>query len=97
MDDGRNDRCILLPPKWLDFPGNDATAHEFPVSVVFWEKDGLWAGTLGGGLRKLDLKTGKWEMFTMANICLKYTPIKRGMQYGNRPWRPQSLSMQMCE
>ncbi len=54
-------------PRFLDFPGNDATAHEFPVAVIFQEKENLWLGTLGGGLRKLDFKTGKWEIFTMAN------------------------------
>ncbi|MFM9948870.1 MAG: triple tyrosine motif-containing protein, partial [Saprospiraceae bacterium] len=53
--------------KWADFSGNDTTAREFPVSVIFQEKETLWVGTLGGGLRKLDLQSGKWEVFTMAN------------------------------
>ena len=57
----------LATKKWSDFPGNDATAHEFPVAVIFQENQNLWLGTLGGGLRKLDLKTGKWEIFTTAN------------------------------
>ncbi len=54
-------------PRFLDFAGNDTTAHEFPVAVIFQENQNLWVGTLGGGLRKLNLKTGKWEIFTMAN------------------------------
>ncbi len=53
---------------WPDFPGNNETAHEFPVSVMMADGDSvLWCGALGGGLRKLNLKTGAWEVFTMAN------------------------------
>ncbi|MBK8428192.1 MAG: response regulator [Lewinellaceae bacterium] len=53
---------------WPDFPGNNEAAHEFPVSVMMADGDSvLWCGALGGGLRKLNLKTGAWEVFTMAN------------------------------
>lgn len=50
------------------FSGDGPTAREFPVSIIFAEGDDiLWLGTLGGGLRKLNLKTGDWQIFTMKN------------------------------
>ncbi len=68
---GNKEGLFLFDPvaqKMLDFPGNSAIAHEFPVSVIFAEGDSvLWCGTLGGGLRKLNVQTGKWAVFTMAN------------------------------
>ena len=40
----------------------------FPVAVIFAEGDAaLWCGTLGGGLQRLDLASGEWDVFTMAN------------------------------
>jgi len=66
---GNEGLALFDPParKFLDFPGNNPTAQEFPVAVLLLVNEALWCGTLGGGLRKLDLKTGTWEIFTMAN------------------------------
>ncbi len=68
---GSKDGLALFDPntqKWLNFKGDNSTAHEYPVAVIFQEnKKTVWIGTIGGGLRKLDLETGNWEVFTMAN------------------------------
>ncbi len=69
---GSKDGLQLFDPNqndhWPDFPGNSEAARAFPVSVMMTDADSvLWCGTLGGGLRKLNLKTGAWEIFTMAN------------------------------
>ncbi|MEK7253305.1 MAG: triple tyrosine motif-containing protein, partial [Bacteroidota bacterium] len=65
-----NEGLALFDPgarRFLDFPGDSPTAHEFPMAVLFLEKESLWCGTLGGGLRRLDVKTGAWQVFTMRN------------------------------
>jgi signal transduction histidine kinase/DNA-binding response OmpR family regulator/streptogramin lyase len=65
-----NEGLALFDPasrRFLDFPGNDPTAREFPIAALMQQGGALWCGTLGGGLRKLDLKSGQWEIFTMAN------------------------------
>ncbi len=69
---GSKEGLQLFDPKqddhWPNFPGNTEVAHEFPVSVMMADGDSvLWCGTLGGGLRKLNIITGDWEVFTMAN------------------------------
>ncbi len=53
--------------RFLDFLGDGPTAREFPIASLLLQNGALWCGTLGGGLRSLDLKTGQWEVFTMAN------------------------------
>ncbi|MCW5922290.1 MAG: response regulator [Saprospiraceae bacterium] len=65
-----NEGLALFDPEkrhFLPFPGDTPTAHEYPIAVLFLQNETLWCGSLGGGLRKLDLQSGQWEVFTMAN------------------------------
>jgi len=50
--------------RWLHDPNNQNSLPNNNVISLLYDTTALWIGTFGGGLSKLDLKTGKFSTYT---------------------------------